>query len=208
MRIVCVSDTHSLHKYIEVPEGDILIHAGDFTKNGKIEAIVDFNDWLGTLPFPRDRILVIAGNHDLSFERTPELVEPLLTNCTYLRDSGVEIDGLSFYGSPWVPKFGNWAFMLEHNQINRRWTCMPDGIDVLITHGPPHGILDEVEGDGSVGCKHLRAWLQKNESVKLHVAGHLHEAYGVLKLPNRTYVNAAICNLEYQPVNPPIVIDL
>lgn len=206
-RIVCISDTHSLHKYVDLPEGDILIHAGDFTKNGAEKAIREFNDWLGELDYKH--ILVCAGNHDISLEKTPALMEPLLTNCTYLRDSGVEIDGIRFFGSPWVPRFGNWAFMKDEERMRNHWDrVLPDDIDVLITHGPPFEILDETDIGDHVGCKYLRAWLQKNESVKLWIGGHVHEGAGTLKLPNRTYVNAAICNIEYQPVNPPIAIDI
>lgn len=69
-RVVCMSDTHSLTPYIkfDIPDGDIFIHAGDFTKCGQLEEVEEFNTWIGALPH-RHKI-VIAGNHELSFDRT------------------------------------------------------------------------------------------------------------------------------------------
>ena len=69
IRIVCISDTHSLTSHLKrtIPDGDILIHAGDFTRCGHLQEVREFNTWLGTLPH-KDKI-VIAGNHELSFDQ-------------------------------------------------------------------------------------------------------------------------------------------
>src|SRR5690554_1392960 len=100
MKLVCISDTHSLHHRIpEIPDGDALIHAGDCLGQGTLENIEELNEWLGTLPH-RYKI-VIAGNHDWAFQETPELARQALTNAIYLEDSGVEIEGIRFWGSPW-----------------------------------------------------------------------------------------------------------
>lgn len=70
VRIVCMSDTHSLTPHIkfDIPYGDIFIHAGDFTRCGGLEEVIDFNSWIGRLPHKHK--IVIAGNHELSFDRT------------------------------------------------------------------------------------------------------------------------------------------
>ena len=115
MKLACISDTHSLHRRIpDIPDGDVLIHAGDCLGQGTLENIEVLNDWLGTLPH-RYKI-VIAGNHDWAFQETPELARQALTNAIYLEDSGVEIEGIRFWGSPWTPTFMDWAFMLERGQ--------------------------------------------------------------------------------------------
>ena len=92
MKLVCISDTHSLHWRIPaIPDGDVLIHAGDCLGQGTLENIEELNEWLGTLPHRRK--IVIAGNHDWAFQETPELARQALTNAIYLEDSGVEIEG-------------------------------------------------------------------------------------------------------------------
>ncbi len=160
MKLVCISDTHSLHRHIpEVPDGDVLIHAGDGLGQGTLENIEDLNDWLGMLPH-RHKI-VIAGNHDWAFQETPELAREALTNAVYLEDSSVEIEGIRFWGSPWTPTFMDWAFMLERGQqLHKKWQLIPGDTDVLITHGPPKGIGDEANLGfkcQNVGCVDLLA---------------------------------------------------
>src|SRR3712207_5545038 len=108
-RIVCISDTHNRNEQITVPEGDILIHAGDATFRGTIDEIERFNNWFAALPH-RYKIFV-AGNHDWLFQTDNRLVRSLLNeNIIYLQDSSTEIDGIKFYGSPWQPRFYDWAF--------------------------------------------------------------------------------------------------
>lgn len=115
MKLVCISDTHSLHwRLPAIPDGDVLIHAGDSLGQGTLENIEELNEWLGTLPH-RYKI-VIAGNHDWAFQETPELARQALTNAIYLEDSSVEIESIRFWGSPWTPTFMDWAFMLERGE--------------------------------------------------------------------------------------------
>ena len=106
--IVAISDTHGQHRSLDIPDGDILIHAGDLTNGGEIDQVEDFNNFLGTLPH-QDKV-VIAGNHDFCFERQPKRSEALLTNCIYLKDREATVQGIRFYGSPWQPWFYDWAF--------------------------------------------------------------------------------------------------
>jgi Icc-related predicted phosphoesterase len=211
MRIVCISDTHSHHDEIVVPDGDMLIHSGDATWRGGIEEIADFNRWLGTLDH-RHKIFV-AGNHDWLFETSPGAAEGLLTNATYLRDSSVSIDGLKIYGSPWQPAFMDWAFNLRRgDEIKRKWDLIPNDVDILITHGPPFGILDAVPNRLTdvaecLGCEEL---IKATTRIKprLHVFGHIHEGYGMIQLGDTKFVNASICDVAYRPSNAPVVIDL
>lgn len=70
LRLVLLSDTHQLHREVVVPDGDILIHAGDFTLfSESMEAVADFNDWLGDLPHRFKAI--VPGNHEFFLESDP-----------------------------------------------------------------------------------------------------------------------------------------
>jgi hypothetical protein len=143
IRIVCISDTHGQHAKLSAPAGDVLVHAGDFMAFGDApKEIVDFNHWLGKQPH-RFKV-VIAGNHDLMFERHPGAAKELLSNAIYLENSGTELLGLKFWGSPVQPEFNNWAFNVARGAaIRRYWQMIPEGTDVLVTHGPPFGVLDK-----------------------------------------------------------------
>jgi len=204
MRIVCISDTHGMIGMLDMPRGDVLIHAGDLSSRGRL------NEELQKLAaFPHKHKLVIAGNHDWCFERDiADVVIP--DGVTYLCDEETIIDGVKFYGSPWQPEFGRWAFNLPRGPaLADKWAQIPEDTDVLITHGPPEGILDEVlyPAGEHVGCADL---LERVRIVrpKLHVFGHIHESYGVDFGEDTTFINASICTRKYFPENPPIVFTL
>lgn len=206
MRIVCLSDTHGLHSSMNVPDADVLIHAGDLTRFGNLEDIQHFSVWLDGLPHRHK--LVIAGNHDRLFESNPHIAELSLGNVTYLRDSGVTIDGVRFYGSPWQPEFYNWAFNLPRGKaLAEKWDDIPSDTDILITHGPPAGILDRTKDGNQAGCEDLLKRIREL-NLKLHVFGHIHEGYGQEKKGNTLFVNAAMCDRLYKAVNFPVVVDL
>jgi Icc-related predicted phosphoesterase len=205
MRLVCLSDTHGLHDQIVVPDGDLLLHAGDVSRRGKLSEIIEFNRWLGTLPHPHK--VVIAGNHDFLFEKEPSLAASLISNAVYLNDSGVEIGGIRIWGSPISPEYHDWAFNRERGaEIRRYWDMIPPETDILITHGPPRGVLDQTQGGHLAGCADLAEVVEKI-GPKLHLFGHIHEAYGQLRLGNTLYVNASVLNFSYEPVHPVVVLD-
>lgn len=203
-RLVCLSDTHGLHAELAVPEGDVLVHAGDFTARGREREVVDFGQWLATLPHAHK--VVVAGNHDFLFEREPERARELLGDVVYLQDSGAELAGLSFWGSPWQPWFHDWAFNLQRGpELAAVWARVPAGVDVLITHSPPMGVLDRTAWGRRVGCEALRAALPRI-APKLHVFGHIHEAHGVAEGPPLS-INACNCDLAYRAANAPVAVE-
>jgi predicted phosphohydrolase len=175
MRLVITSDTHGRHNLLpDLPGGDIFIHAGDFMNSGLFpEEIHSFNRWLETLPILRR--VVCGGNHDRLFQSMPEFARQSLTNAIYLENTGVTIDGVSFWGSPYTPEFLNWAFMYPRGpQANQHWEQIPVGLDVLITHGPPFGILDKTMAGGEhLGCVELLEAVQA-KNPKVHIFGHIH----------------------------------
>lgn len=211
MRLVILSDTHGLHGLIDtVPDGDVLIHAGDMTGRGTLEELEEFLAWFGAFPH-RNKVLV-AGNHDWMFERQSTLAEALVpSDITYLRDAGVSIHGVKFWGSPWQPWFYDWAFnLLRGAEIATKWALIPEDVHVLITHGPPYGILDEVlrPPGKHQGCEALRERLGSLRELRLHAFGHIHEAYGTFTEGECRFVNASICDFQYALVNAPVVVDL
>lgn len=210
MRIVYISDTHSMKPEHPIPDGDVIVCSGDISNRGSEKDIRSFALWYNNLPHKHK--IVIAGNHDFSFERTPKLAQGWLCNATkiiYLEDRGIEIDGVRFYGSPWQPEFFNWAFNLPRDtgELGVKWGLIPDDTDVLITHGPPNGILDRCSDGRRVGCEEL---LDKVRDIKpkIHVFGHIHEAYGTHQTADTLFINASTCTLQYEPTNKPIVVDL
>lgn len=203
MKIVLISDTHGLHKSVSVPDGDILVHAGDITMDGRISDVAEFNLWLGSLPH-RHKV-IIAGNHDFCFERDPAKSRACLTNAIYLQDEAAEVAGLKFYGSPWQPWFYDWAFNLPRGpELKARWDQIPAGTDVLITHGPPKSCLDATVRGEAVGCDDLMNAVRRIKP-RLHVFGHIHEAYGTQSSKGTLFANACSCNIDYEPVNQALI---
>lgn len=218
MKVVAISDTHCLHDRLTLPEGDVLVHAGDFCNYGDIPEVARFHLFLSRVSPNYKEVIVIAGNHDRIFESQSSLAESLLRqnldNVHYLRDSSVTIDGIKFYGSPWQPAFNNWAFNLERGEeIASKWALIPEDTDVLITHGPPYGILDDVafpnDGKPNLGCVDLVEAV-KRISPTFHVFGHIHidlnfHSTQVEERDGTTFINASICNDNYLPKNPPVI---
>jgi len=213
IRIVFISDTHGRHEYLTskgmgniLGSGDILVHSGDVSNVGKPHEIKEFLDWFSNTNFTHK--IFIAGNHDFGFETAstiaPEYIEK---GVTYLFDCGVEIDGIKFYGSPWQPEFYDWAFNLPRGEkLAEKWSKIPSNTDILITHGPAHGMLDTVPNGTIVGCEEL---LDKILEVKptIHVCGHIHHSRGGKEFNDTLFINASICTERYDPTNKPFVVD-
>jgi Icc-related predicted phosphoesterase len=207
MKFVAISDTHGLHRHVKLPKGDVLLHAGDITHRGKEDEVLDFLTWFSKLNYQYK--IFIGGNHDFFLEKNRRTFPKMVPDgITYLSDSGIEIYGIKIWGSPVIPWFYNWAFNVPRGQsIRKHWEKIPIDTDILITHGPPHGILDQVVTGRHIGCKDLIDIVSKIKP-KFHLFGHIHESYGVAKKSSTQFINASLMNETYQLVNKPFVFEL
>jgi len=208
MKIVCISDTHNRHEQLNIPFGDILVHAGDFTGHSSVYELEDFAKWFGSQP--HEYKVFIPGNHDLCFEDSIDYALQLTNNYDIITliDNEIVIDGVKFYGTPQQPIFYDWAFNRTPEELVKAYSVIPYDTDVLITHTPPYGVLDKVlRGGGlNVGSRELSDAIHKVKP-KLHIFGHIHEGYGEVKKNSVHYINAAICNNQYMAVNQSIVVN-
>jgi len=206
MKIIVISDTHNKHHNINMPDGDMIICAGDITNCGNIKDVISFKNWINK--FNHKYKVVIAGNHDFCFEKNRSLCVSVLDDIIYLEDQLITIEGINIYGSPWQPRFFDWAFNLDRGEpLKKVWEKIPEFTDILITHGPPKDILDKCERDNRVGCEELIKVINKIKP-KYHIFGHIHEGYGIIKNNDTTFINASICDYRYNPINQPIIIDI
>src|SRR5438067_1602304 len=179
MKIDAMSDMHGQLPE-RVPECDLLLLAGDLAPvdNHALAYQAEWLDgvfrcWLRGLH--ARKIIGIAGNHDLVFEQEPRWV-PRDLPWTYLQDDGTQWEGLRIWGTPWQPWFFDWAFNGRPDELKRKWSLMPEKLDVIVVHGPPRGYGDAVPrkyGVENTGCPHL---LERIEDIRPHlvVFGHIH----------------------------------
>ncbi len=210
MKTVFISDTHLRHRnhQIDVPECDLLIHSGDALIEGTYAELEHFSAWFGGLPAKKK--VFVAGNHDWIFEKESQLARKLLPkDVIYLQDELVEVNGLKIYGSPWQPEFCDWAFNLKRGwPLRKKWERIPAGIDILVTHGPPLGILDYSKfGNEHVGCSDLRQELCRVKP-KVHCFGHIHGGYGTTVWAGTLFINASLCDEAYVANHPPIMVEM
>jgi|APTNR8051073442_1049403.scaffolds.fasta_scaffold00005_233 Icc-related predicted phosphoesterase len=206
MKIILISDTHNQHEKLTLPEGDMIIHAGDVSGGGSHVEVLSFLYWFARLPFKYK--IFIAGNHDFLLERKMITESDFPDGVTYLKNSMVEIEDLRIYGSPYTPKFSNWAFMKKRGEDMRNvWTLIPRNVDILVTHGPPFMILDQTAHGAYIGCEGLLNRV-KELKPKVHVLGHVHEGYGIKEEFGVNFINASVLNENYRLINEPIVIGI
>lgn len=192
MTILHLSDTHSKHRLLQdLPNADIIIHSGDVSFAGSENEVMDFIEWFGALPYKYK--IFIAGNHDDCLYKAN--VEELPENCFYLCNSGVIIENVKFYG---VPMFMEDAMSGDYDKNIQQ---IPIDTKVLITHQPPYGILD-YSANINYGDRNLLQ-IVLTIKPKFHLFGHIHDAYGIEKKNNVSFVNASILNVHYEISNKP-----
>lgn len=206
MKIICIADTHNKQKDILIPAGDVLIHAGDFSEGGTEKETMDFLEWFAALPHKHK--LLIPGNHDFFLEKHLDVLEEIIPAGVYcLINKGLEINGVKFWGSPYTPGEDNWAFTKPRGrEIREYWNLIPKDVEFLITHTPPYGILDQLDNKKHVGCEQLTLRL-KEVKPSYHIFGHVHHHYGIVKMSETVYINAALLDNLYRLINSPLIIN-
>ena len=207
-----MSDTHGRHQNLKVPDGDVLIHAGDFCRWGSRSDVHEFAEWFSD--FPHERKIAIAGNHDIALQKYLGYGHMLrMYEIEYLEDTqSATQDGPKIWGSPFTPPFQSWAFMLEEDVLARKFALIPYDVDVLVTHGPPAGTLDFTDlervhaGSHSLTSR-IDELMHSKDRKLVHILGHIHERWGSETNGGYHGYNVAICDFKYNPVNPCTVIE-
>lgn len=210
MKLCCIADIHGHHREIDLPDADVLVIAGDLTMNGEEEVYRDFLKWCKEDCAQFKKILVIAGNHDFHNTILPELAEQ--HNVIYLENSGVEIDGIKFWGCPFTPNLPDWSYP----EFPKCYDSIPEDTRVLINHAPMKGVLDDMiwQYGSSLLRKKIFSLMEKKLTHLIH--GHIHSDGGKIKMFGNSYgdqftvVNAAICDESdpYRPVNKPVMVEV
>jgi Icc-related predicted phosphoesterase len=209
MDICLISDLHGYRP--QLGKGDLLIIAGDLNAWDKPSEYIEFNEWLSQQNFKK--IIVIGGNHDVYLEKNFSKGSQPFESAEYLYDSVTEFEGLKIFGSPFTTKFPGqnkqcMAFSVHSDfQLKDHFDLIPEGTDILITHSPPHGILDQC-ANGRVGSEMLRQAILKVKP-RLCCFGHIHEEGGKsIKINDTTFINASVVNEFYQNVHKPTHFEL
>lgn len=215
-RICAISDLHG--NFPQVPECDLLLLGGDLCRHHHDHLWYDreLKPWIDELA-SHCKVIAVAGNHDFAFEVNPTVIPAM--NWSYLEDSGIEWNGLKIWGSPWQPRFFDWAFNLDEPELEKKWDLIPSDTDILLLHGPPYGYGDKSTyrqkqhhdapwpGYEHTGSPSLLKCIQEIKP-KLVVAGHIHNGYGRYEIGSTIFVNASLVNDKYIPMNEPIVVDI
>ena len=239
MKIVAISDTHNHHDKLTIPKCDLLIHAGDATMIGSPDEMKSFFKWFSEQP-AKNKVFV-PGNHEVGYYHwlaktalnaydvwESHEMEYGHSASNVLIDAMLEGGSLSIYGSPWTKISPRWAFQFSEwpqNGITPEaiWKAIPHDTEILVTHGPPHGILDlvypkhmdkettlpwlwDISGR-DCGDKVLAEEIRKRSKLKYHFFGHIHEGYGHVEQGGVKYYNVSICDGDYKPVNPITVVE-
>ena len=200
MKILHLSDTHNCHRRLrDLPEADVVVHSGDFCMAGTEQEALDFLNWFCDLPYKHK--IFICGNHDDCLYGAN--IDGLDGNVHYLCNSGIEIEGVNFYG---VPMFMGDCIT---DRQSRHYANIPDDTDVLITHTPAYGILDYDDGI-NYGSAEILMKLS-DLSLKAHLFGHIHAQHGMewrhLAAGQPTlFSNGAIMNADYTILSTPNII--
>lgn len=214
MKIVALSDLHG--HLPEVPDCDLLLLAGDYCRNHRDYGWYagPFYNWLATLRGRGIDVVGVGGNHDWPLHNDPAFARSLpwhyLLDETllYFRQDASDEPPLVIYGSPWQPRFFDWAWNLDEDELASKWSAIPADTDILLLHGPPFGIADLTRGGDRTGSPSLTRRIDEVKP-RLVVCGHIHECFGMhtfrfkggtsCPLVNASYVDSAYCPQNVLP---------
>lgn len=219
MKLVAFSDTHGQHEQVTIPECDVVVFAGDCCKYGSRDEFTEFVNWYAKVP--AEFKILTPGNHDICTEKYFGFAKQVCDewDIIYLADRSCILNHVVFYGFPWTPPYGNYAWMMDDDQMLAKLESIACSPDVFISHGPPAGILDYTERSREwVGSTAIRryvtdSWLlptMVEKDVSLHIFGHIHENYGTVGVRGRKtlFANISVLDLQYEMNNKPMTFEL
>jgi Icc-related predicted phosphoesterase len=217
-KICAISDVHCKWNKIVIPEVDILISTGDYSFLGEAHVVRDFHKWMNKQPAKVK--ISLQGNHEKwvekNFLEAKQIAEEACPGVHFIDEGLIEVEGLKIWCSAITPYFCNWAWNRHEEDIKEHWDKIPDGMDIIATHGPVWMILDSFPAFDNqlgewiirhVGCQELYARVLE-VNPKVHICGHIHESYGTVVHNGIAFINASICNKDYKAVNAPIVFEI
>lgn len=221
-KLVAISDSHMMHKHLEIPECDILVHTGDFSRRGKFFEVRDFMWWFEKQP-ARYKVC-IAGNHELSFDPTQNKYSATIRDMLakhkdiiYLENEAVKIEGIKFYGTPWSPHFCDWAFnglrdkdvpFERGRALTEIYSHIPEDTNILLCHAPPYDLVDRNLEGRRCGSVEMRKVVDKMPLLWLYLCGHIHEARGVEESAGTTFANVCSLGRDYKTIQSPVIFEL
>ena len=205
MKIWFISDTHNEHEQLQVPDVDLVIHCGDESESGNAHLNEpegrNFFEWYSALDIPTK--IFVPGNHSRAIEQGLIRAENF-PKVTFLIHEMTEWNGLKIFGTPFTPVFFDWAYMRERSELDPIWQSIPDAVDILVTHGPPKGVLDvtrdmDTRQPVQVGSKSLRRHVLERIKPRFHAFGHIHDENGIRNFGTETrdatqFINCSCCN--------------
>lgn len=200
LKVAAISDTHQHHGAINLPPADVLVCAGDVCLEGTMFEFDGFAEWWNSLEY-RYKVLV-PGNHDWCFQKKEGTCRAWLPDTIVLIDQLAEIEGRIIWGSPYTPWFYNWAYNVPRGMLHEHWDKIPINLDLLITHGPPHGVLDQARPmlSENLGDNELRHAVEQKKPAR-HVFGHIHGSGGrLVKVGDTAFHNISVVNEQYKVV--------
>jgi Icc-related predicted phosphoesterase len=206
LRVAAIADLHG--HLPELEPCDLLVIGGDVCPRGRADSQgawldSEFRPWLEAQR--ADAIVGVAGNCDLAIDADSQLARSLPWH--YLDGESAEILGVRVFGSPLALPFGHWPFMAPEQELARVWDAIPDDVQLLVVHGPPHGLGDVVYSGTHVGSPSLRARLDELPALQAVVTGHIHEAHGRGRVGAWEWTNAALVE-DWQPEHAPEYLEL
>ena len=221
MKIWCISDTHERHNELKIPNNiDLVIFAGDEANSSNpvenYSKSLKFFEWYDNLDVQYK--IFVPGNHSTAVE-SGLITNDMFPNIIFLIHTEFSIEGYKIFGSPYTPAFGkSWSYMKKRSRLSEVWSTIPDDTDILITHGPPKGILDLTTDTedrykiAQVGCKSLYSRVS-DIRPRLHVFGHIHSEKkfhnnGMLLRDKISFVNASCCNNHKHEINNGLIVHL
>lgn len=206
MKIIALSDTHTEHEKVSLPDGDILIFAGDFEiRRDRPTDLFDMIAWFSQQPHKTK--IVIFGNHDFTNNLTWWELQQRFGKIYYLDNGYIIVNGLKIWGSSYSPTFMDWAWMKSDNELKEIYATIPDDTDIVVTHTPCRGILDDCGRYGNVGSISLRERI-KEIKPKIHICGHIHNCHGKYTDGQTDYYNVSAMDDNYDVINRAMIIEV